>query len=385
MGSMPISIPIPSMSRCISRTRKNWRLLQPRAIPAFPTSGATAANTPFPKWRCIAEALVDGDADDRCNGINVYSTEIQNDYGFSGQTTWSTSTGIGHNQFTAGASLDRGSVDYIQNTQYGYLNPNYTITGVPAWQDGSASDNPVDSRVNLHGLTPNWSLYFTDTLTLAKTVNVTVSGRFNRLTVNNTDRINPIAGPGSLDGDYVFQRFNPAIGITWSPVSTVNAYASYTQSSRAPTAIELGCADPANPCSSAQCAGQRPAAAAGGLGNLGGRPARQAGDFVHTQSELECGRVPGRKSQRHPFRLIRAVRHRLLPELRQDAPRGVRCQPGRAHRARHLGPRLHLSCGHLSEPRGGRWFGEQHQRQRVVGILRDSTATSTSSPAIGFR
>jgi len=214
-----------------------------------PTSGATAANTPFPKWRCIAEALIDGDADDRCNGIDIYSTEIQSDYGFSGQTTWTASTGIGRNQFTAGASLDRGSVDYIQNTQYGYLNPNHTITAVPEWQDGSASDNPVDSRVNLRGLTPNWSLYFTDTLTLAKTVNVTVSGRFNRLTVDNSDRINPIAGPGSLDGDYVFQRFNPAIGMTWSPVSTVNAYASYTQSSRAPTAIELGCADPANPCS----------------------------------------------------------------------------------------------------------------------------------------
>ncbi len=214
-----------------------------------PTSGPTAANTPFPKWRCIAEALVDGDADDRCNGIDIYSTEVQNDYGFSGQTTWSKSTGIGHNQFTAGASLDRGSISYVQNTQYGYLNPNYTISVVPEFQDGSASSNPVDSRVNLHGLTPNWSLYFTDTLTLAKNLNVTVSGRFNRLTVNNADRINPIAGPGSLDGDYIFQRFNPAIGVTWSPIASVNAYASYTQSSRAPTAIELGCADPANPCS----------------------------------------------------------------------------------------------------------------------------------------
>jgi outer membrane receptor protein involved in Fe transport len=80
-------------------------------------------------------------------------------------------------------------------------------------------------------------------------VNLTVSGRYNRLTVDNTDRINPIAGPGSLDGNYVFQRFNPAIGLTWSLMPTVNAYASYTQGSRAPTAIELGCADPANPCS----------------------------------------------------------------------------------------------------------------------------------------
>ena len=106
---------------------------------------------------------------------------------------------------------------YMQNTQYGYLNPDYTIAAVPAWQDGSASANPVDSRVNLHGLTPNWSLYFTDTLTLARTLNVTVSGRYNRLTIDNADRINPVAGPGSLDGDYVFQRFNPAVGTYLEP------------------------------------------------------------------------------------------------------------------------------------------------------------------------
>jgi outer membrane receptor protein involved in Fe transport len=217
----------------------------------FPTSGATAANTPFPKWRCIAQALQYSEPDEKCNGINVFSKEVENEYGASAQFTWLTSPGIGRNQFTAGAAFDRGSVDYTQNTQFGYLNPNYTIAGLQSWQDGSTNEDgvPVDSRVNLHGLTPNWSLYLTDTLTLAKTVNVTVSGRFNRITVNNMDRINPITGPGSLDGDYIFQRFNPAIGITWSPVSTVNAYASYTQSSRAPTAIELGCADPANPCS----------------------------------------------------------------------------------------------------------------------------------------
>jgi outer membrane receptor protein involved in Fe transport len=211
----------------------------------FPASGANAANTPFPKWSCIAEALQLGDPDQTCDAISIYSKQVQNEYGFSGQFTWITSPKVGRNQFTAGAALDRGSIHYTQNTAYGYVNPNRTITNVPAWQDGSTG---VDSRVNLHGLTPNWSLYFTDTLTLAKTVNVTVSGRYNRLTVDNMDRIHPVAGPGSLDGDYVYQRFNPAVGITWSPVSTVNAYASYTQGSRAPTAIELGCADPANPC-----------------------------------------------------------------------------------------------------------------------------------------
>jgi outer membrane receptor protein involved in Fe transport len=202
-------------------------------------------------WACIAEALQLGDPDQTCDGINIFSKEVQNEYGFTGQFTWITSPKVGKNQFSAGASLNRGSIDYTQNTGYGYVNPNRMLTSVPAWQDGSTTDadgNPIDSRVNLHGLTPNWSLYLSDTLTLFKTVNVTVSGRYNRFTVDNSDRINPIPGPGSLDGDYVYQRFNPSIGITWSPISTVNAYVRYSQGSRAPTAIELGCADPANPC-----------------------------------------------------------------------------------------------------------------------------------------
>jgi len=217
----------------------------------FPTSGASISNTPFPKWPCIAEALELGDPDQTCDGVNIYSKEIQNEYGFSGQFTWIASPKIGRNQLAAGALLDRGSVNYTQTTDYAYVNPNYTLTSVPAWQDGSTSvdGSPINSEVNLHGVTPNWSLYFTDTLTLAKTVNVTVSGRYNRSTVDNFDRLNPTPGPGSLDGDYLFQRFNPAIGITWSPFATVNAYARYSQGSRAPTSIELGCADPSAPCS----------------------------------------------------------------------------------------------------------------------------------------
>lgn len=212
----------------------------------FPASGADASNTPFPKWACIAEALQLGNPDQTCDGVIIYSKEAQNEYGLSGQLTWITSPRIGRNQFTAGASWDHGSIDFTQNTAYAYLNPNLTLTPVPAWQDGSTG---IDSRVNLHGVTPNWSLYFTDTLTLAKTVNLTVSGRYNRFTVDNTDRLNPAPGPGSLTGDYVFQRFNPAVGLTWSPATSVNLYASYTQGSRAPTSIELGCADPNNPCS----------------------------------------------------------------------------------------------------------------------------------------
>jgi outer membrane receptor protein involved in Fe transport len=226
-------------------------ILSAAGYTGFPASGANLTNTPFPKWPCLAEALSFGDPDETCDGVNIYSKEVENEFGWSGQLTWITSPKIGRNEFAAGALFDRGAVTYTQTTNYAYVNPNYTLTSVPAWQNGSTSIDgaPIDTQVGLHGVTPNWSLYFTDTLTLAKTVNVTVSGRYNRAIIDNTDLLNPVAGPGSLTGDYVFQRFNPSIGITWSPISSVNAYARFSQGSRAPTSIELGCADPSAPCS----------------------------------------------------------------------------------------------------------------------------------------
>jgi len=222
-------------------TPQEQAILTGTGYTGFPTGGANISNTPFPKWPCLAEALSSGDPDQTCDGVNIYSNEIQNEYGLSGQITWVGSTRVGRNQLAAGATADRGSVTYTETTDYAYVNPNYTLTGVPAWQTGAA--------VDLHGLTPNWSAYFTDTLTFAKKVNVTVSGRYNRFTIDNLDLIHPTPGPDSLTGDYVFARFNPAIGVTWSPFSTVNAYARYSQGSRAPTSIELGCANPSAPCS----------------------------------------------------------------------------------------------------------------------------------------
>ena len=146
-----------------------------------------------------------------------------------------------------GVTADHGSVGFTQNTAWGYINPDHTLTNVPAWQDGSTA-NPVDSRVNLHGASPNWGLYFTDTLPVISKVNLTLSGRYNQFTIHNTDYLNPMAGPGSLTGNYTYKRFNPSVGLTWNPFSQLNAYARFSQGSRAPTSIELGCADPVNPC-----------------------------------------------------------------------------------------------------------------------------------------
>ena len=216
----------------------------------FPASGANASNTPFPYWRCIAQGLQFAEPIEKCNGIIIYSTAKQNNYGLSGQLTWSTSTGGHRNQFTVGSGWDRSSLTFQQIGQFGYINPDYTITPINSWEDGSTNSDgvPVDNRVNLHGLPQTFSVYASDTLSIGNTWSFTVSGRYNRATINNRDRIDPGGGPGSLDGQYVFGRFNPSAGVTYSPITFLNLYASYAESSRAPTSIELGCADPNNPC-----------------------------------------------------------------------------------------------------------------------------------------
>jgi outer membrane receptor protein involved in Fe transport len=45
-----------------------------------------------------------------------------------------------------------------------------------------------------------------------------------------------------------YTRLNPTVGLTHTPNDNLTFYTSYSESSRAPTSIELGCSNPANPC-----------------------------------------------------------------------------------------------------------------------------------------
>ena len=232
-------------------TAADQAALRAAGYTGFPTSGANASNTTFPFWRCVAQALQLSEPVEKCNGVIVDGLTQQYNYGASGQATWTTTMQNGRaNRLTAGAAWDRSTLTFQQSTQFAYLNPNYTLTPVNAFEDGSTNQNgePVDTRVNLHGVPQTMSVYATDTLTLGDRWSVTASGRYNRTTITNADRLNPGGGPGSLDAADVFQRFNPAVGVTFGLRPDVTTYVSYSEGSRAPTTIELGCADPTNPC-----------------------------------------------------------------------------------------------------------------------------------------
>jgi outer membrane receptor protein involved in Fe transport len=215
----------------------------------FPTTG-TAATEPYPYWSCIAQGLELNQPINTCTAIITNTFTKQNNYGLSGQASWL----VSHNHITMGSAWDRSTMTFQQGTQFGYLNPDrITITPINVFEDGSTKQDglPVDNRVNLHGLINTFSLYASDTLTVGKSLAFTFSGRYNRTPIDNVDRLPPptVAGVrGSLNGQYVFQRFNPAAGLTYSLNRFASVYFSYSEASRAPTAIELGCADPTEPC-----------------------------------------------------------------------------------------------------------------------------------------
>jgi outer membrane receptor protein involved in Fe transport len=218
----------------------------------FPTSGANAANTPFPFWRCIAQGLQNAEPGKFCNGVINRSRTTQQNQGLSGQLTWLTDWAGKPHQWVVGAGYDASRMNFLQSTQLGYINADHSVTGINSFADGVSGGTvdgvPLDNRVNLNGRTQTGSLYASDTVTLKPNWHLTLSGRYNKTRVDNQDQLHAVGDPASLSGAHQFSRLNPAVGLTYSPNKTLNSYLGYSESSRAPTAIELGCANPDQPC-----------------------------------------------------------------------------------------------------------------------------------------
>ena len=218
----------------------------------FPLSGETQANTPFPQWRCIANILLNDEPNEKCNALMNRTSTHQHDGGVSAQAAWNAPLGGTANLFTLGAGIIDSRAHFAQSTQFGYLTPDrgvVAVAGPGAFADGTQdSENAFDARVDLTGKTTTYSVYFSDTLQLSPVVQLTLSGRYDHTRVDSDDAITPEDEPGTLTAVHRFSRFNPAIGVTFHPTESFSAYAGFGQGSRAPSAIELGCADPENPC-----------------------------------------------------------------------------------------------------------------------------------------
>jgi len=163
-----------------------------------------------------------------------------NSFGGSLQAT-STQRVFEHdNHFVVGVSLDHGRVQYTGTSELGTIGQDLFVTGTGVFIDQPAADV---APVALLATTRYTGIYATDTLDVTSQLAVTAGGRFNVAEIKLEDEIGT-----ALNGNERFSRFNPVIGATYKIAPELTAYAGYSEANRAPTPLELGCADPTRPC-----------------------------------------------------------------------------------------------------------------------------------------
>ena len=181
----------------------------------------------------ITEADAEGNA-----AFNRTSTQSQG-YG----ATLQASATRDNNLLVLGASADLADVAFVSNSEVGTLTADRSVAGSGLFAGifGEAPDDLFNTSLATENRT--LGLYYSDTLSLTDRIHVTVSGRFNRARINIRDRLGT-----SLNGEHTFSRFNTGVGGVFELNEAASVFARYTESSRAPTAAELSCADPAEPC-----------------------------------------------------------------------------------------------------------------------------------------
>ena len=182
------------------------------------------------------DAQLDGQ---ELNAVNNIGRRRQKSYGASAQLTHDMALGEERrNNFLFGSAYIDGKSGFDSVTEVAQLRDDRSTSRTGIYADEYRTQ--VDSGVT------TWSLYAADTLDLSKRVTLTVTGRYDQTTITLADRSGQSP---ELDGRHRYGRFNPAAGLTFRIRPELLMYASLSQSSRTPSAVELACADADAPCS----------------------------------------------------------------------------------------------------------------------------------------
>jgi outer membrane receptor protein involved in Fe transport len=227
------------------------RVFDQKMLDANPTGTQPCAANPT--------LLCFGDGATPANGLNGVQLANPFDSGAvlgesDRTTTHSTTTGVslqatkddqlfGHNNhLVVGTSFDSSVTNFTASAELGTIGPNFVVGGSGIFL--GASGNPISiGPVDLRTTNQYTGLYALDTFDVTKAFSVTAGGRFNVANISLQDQIGT-----SLNGNDTYTRFNPIIGGTYKITPGLSAYAGYSEANRAPTPLELGCADPAHPC-----------------------------------------------------------------------------------------------------------------------------------------
>jgi iron complex outermembrane recepter protein len=152
------------------------------------------------------------------------------------------------NAFAVGATFDTAQTNFFSGTAVGVLNSELTVLPGPSV---FTAENSVDSEgdlvsatpVNLNANNKYYGFYLTDTFDVNSQLSLTASARYNIAKIDLVDQLGT-----NLNGNNRFTHLNPAIGATYKFLPNVTAFADYATNNRTPTASEIECSNPEQPC-----------------------------------------------------------------------------------------------------------------------------------------
>ena len=212
---------------------------------------------------------VAGECELKGSVLNTSHTK-QDNYGASAQMTFNQDFMGMKNQFIAGTGFDYSLIRFRQNERVNLSNQSEgELSGDKTYdEDGALTEVVFDASreailtgagalpqtqtVGLTGKQWTASLFATDTLSLNDKWHLNAGVRYNHTKVDNNDSLRgayvPVTNERSLTATDDYKRLNPTIGITHTPTDKLSIFGTYSESSRAPTSIELGCSNPAVGC-----------------------------------------------------------------------------------------------------------------------------------------
>ncbi len=160
------------------------------------------------------------------------------------------------NSFVLGGSIDAADYSFKSSSTLGVINPNLSVTTDPnnptyGYIDGLgttflrtegalgiAPSNVIGSNLYL-------GLYTSDTFDVTDQLSITAGARLNfaRITTHDLTGFAP-----DVNGTHYFTKVNPMAGLTYKFAPNLSLFGSYSESNRAPTPLELSCANPDRPC-----------------------------------------------------------------------------------------------------------------------------------------
>lgn len=190
-------------------------------------------------------SFVGGDAEREEQDDGTFVNEQILNYANTAQTSYGSSLNLtkllDQHQLTTGISVDANQVSYgASQAECDVL----SATRSPQECESAINNNSVRGKSQMFGL------YGSDTWQVAPATHLTAAARFNYARVSNTITNYDDAGSGTdrPRESFSYRSLNPSLGLSHKLNDSMTLFGNVGQSNRVPTVIELGCADPAEPC-----------------------------------------------------------------------------------------------------------------------------------------